>query len=385
MDFHFDHTVNTFLVVGTTVGQECEATINHSFGVSQNHIIPKTVQKSSIERPKNGLDNIDMAQITEKSRTPPKTLKEQVKDCFGFCDSDMSEDYEDMDDNNIPERHNSTELSSERSTSISSPPHEPLNGYLNSTQASITSPARRKQHIVPHDVSRIPSRSKQHIVPLDVSRIPSRSTSIKPNFQTSRFAYNNIRTKAPSVIASSANILPRSMYDLSPNCNLRRSITAKSNFRAQKQSQHCCDDLYNKPFDPDKNLCDNRPTICQQKNERIGAALAITDMISNKTNEALDPKNDEDNDAENKYNLGDTENTDENKVEGLKGSKDAFALLRNAKDSKLKDLNRKKEYRKSITMVSKPSKAQKQTLIYETDGDSKKLKAPKARKPENSR
>ena len=85
------------------------------------------------------------------------------------------------------------------------------------------------------------------------------------------------------------------------------------------------------------------------------------------------------------YILRHPENTDENKVESLKGSKDAFALLRNAKDSKLKDLNRKKEYRKSITMVSKPSKAQKQTLIYETDGDGKKLKAPKARKPENSR
>ena len=358
--------MTTFLVVGTTVGQECEATNNHSFGVSQDHISPKTVQKTSREDPKNGLDNIYFQQVTENSKTPPKTLKEQVKDCFGFCDSDMSEDYEDMDDNNIPARHNSTELSSERSTSISSPPHEPLNGYLNSTQASITSPARRKQHIVP----------------LDVSRIPSRSTSIKPNFQTSRFAYNNIRTKAPSVIASSANILPRSMYDLSPNCNLRRSITTSSNFRAKKQSQN----PIKKPVvNSDKNVCDNLPTISQQKNERIGDALAITDMISNKINEALDQKDDEDNDNENKYNLGGTENTDENKVEGLKGSKDAFALLRNAKDSTLKDLNRKKEYRKSITMVSKPSKAQKQTLIYETDGDSKKLKAPKARKPENSR
>ena len=91
MDFHFDHTVTTYLVVGTTVGQECEATNNHSFGVSQGHISSKTVQKSSIEDPKNRLD-IDLPQVTEKSKTPPKTLKEQVKDCFGFCDSDMSED-----------------------------------------------------------------------------------------------------------------------------------------------------------------------------------------------------------------------------------------------------------------------------------------------------
>ena len=363
------------LVVGSTVGQDYDVTNNPSLNLSSKHISPKPALKSSLEKPVNVVENDfllaspienDNSPIAEKINSPPKTLKEEINLCFGFGDSDMSEDYEDMEENNVRTLDSSSELSPNQSSGLLSPPNEPLNGYLNSTQASIPSPTRRKQHIVPLDVSRIPNRS---------TYIPNLNPQLmKP---TSRFEYKNIRTKVASNIASSNNILPRSMYNLSPSCNNRNSASSKSNFAVPKQAPS----KVHKPSGiSDKPICYDHPQSSQPDQTALKDDIITTNLIETRSpNHVLDP------DVEDEQELENDKNLENEKPDNSKTSIDAFALLRMKKDSKSKNNHRKKETRKANTAVSKPSKIQKQTLIYETDGDTKKLKAPKSKKQEIQR
>ena len=304
--------------------------------------------------------------IAEKINDPPKTLKEEIDICFGFGDSDMSEDYEDIEENNAQTLDNSSELSPNKSSGLLSPPNEPLNGYLNSTQASIPSPTRRKQHIVPLDVSRIPNRSTyNHCINPQL---------LKP---TSRFEYKNIRTKVASNIASSANILPRSMYNLSPSCNNRNSTSSKSNFVVPKQA----------PLKAHQaaGISDKNNGYDQHQSSQPGHTSAKDDIISTNLSEIHGPNQVLGLDVEGEQELENNTNSENEKPDNSKTSIDAFALLKMKQDSKSKNNHRKKETRKANTTVSKPSKIQIQTLIYETDGETKKLKAPKSKKQEIQR
>ena len=363
------------LVVGTTVGQDYEVTNNPSLNLSSKHVSPKPPLKSSLEKPVTAVENEfllaspienDNSPIAEKINSPPKTLKQEIDLCFGFGDSDMSEDYEDMEENNVQTLESSTELSPNQSSGLLSPPNEPLNGYLNSTQASIASPTRRKQHIVPLDVSRIPNRS---------TYIPCLNPKhLKP---TSRFEYKNIRTKVVSNIASSANILPRSMYNLSPSCNNRNSTSSKSNFVVPKQAPS----KVHKPAGiSDKIICFDQQQSSQPDQTYVNDDIITTNLIEIRDqNHVLDP------DVEDEQDLENDKNSENKKPDNTKTSIDAFALLGKKQDTKSKNNIRKKEARKANTTVSKPSKIQKQTLIYETDGDTKKLKAPKSKKQDVQR
>ena len=363
------------LVIGTTVDQDYEVTNNPSLNRSSKHISPKPAQKSSLEKPTNAIENDfllaspienDNSPIAEKINSPPKTLKEEIDLCFGFGDSDMSEDYEDMEENNAQTLDSSSELSPNKSSGLLSPPNEPLNGYLNSTQASIPSPTRRKQHIVPLDVSRIPNRSTYN---------PCLNPQLlKP---TSRFEYKNIRTKVASNIASSANILPRSMYNLSPSCNNRSCTSSKSNFVVPKQAPR---KVHQPAGISDKNNCYDQPQSSQPDH-----TSATDDVIATNLTETRDQNQVLGLDVEDEQELENNKNCENDKPENSKTSKDAFALLRMKQDSKSKNNHRKKETRKANTTVSKTSKIQKQTLIYETDGETKKLKAPKSKKQEIQR
>ena len=114
--------------------------------------------------------------------------------------------------------------------------------------------------------------------------------------------------------------------------------------------------------------------------DRFPTRIKIPNVI-----ETLDQEKDQNSDIEDVQGHDSCKDGDDEKPKDSKTSIDAFALMKKKRDPKLKNNPRKKEVRKQNASVSRPPKVQKQTLIYEKDGDTKTLKAPKAKKPDIQR
>ena len=278
----------------------------------------------------------------------------------------MSDEFVDTEDNDIPTLQTSSEISPVRSTVIPSPPNEPLNGYLNSTQASTTSPLQRQKHIVPLDVSRIPNRTYD-------------KTNLHQCKRPSRFAYNNIKNKALPVIFASVNNIPRSMYNISPKYNNRNLILASSNFNAPKQP-------YNKKpqLTASQDHGDSQTNLNQQNIDQSSAHPDISIKYAHETHSQKHVSNilvkDE---TDVKEPCPTKRPDDDNRTDGAKTSINAFALLKRTKGAETKKDHGKKENRKTKTSVCKPAKAPKQTLVY--DSDRKNIKVPRGVKGETKR
>ena len=332
---------------------------------------------SSPQNSIKGNEHISVDKTSKVHENSPQSRDKEIEKCFGFEDSE--DEIEDVESVYSPcsLTQNLCGISPVRGAGTTST-KDKVEGYLNSTRASVHSPAYTKYPILQLEETKIISGNIN----------PEKLTSSK----TSRFVFKkpiqieNITSfqYKPSKASSSCRPSPTSnstsLKKGSTNANQSKTIDCNNEDESKVQK---VDSVQQKKVSPQKhhvpknlknginnrNLekshplpCNEKPDSLNNQYENIENSYPMTKDIS----ESCQPPN--------------VPNEPCTELAAELSRKNMFNVLKNTTNTNVQACKGNKENGKKIDAFNHPSKSKKQTLIYETVGESKQLKsAPKVK------
>ena len=325
-------------------------------------------------------EHISVDKTSKVHENSPQSRDKEIEKCFGFEDSE--DEIEEVESVYSPcsLTHNLCGISPVRGAGTTST-KDKVEGYLNSTRASVHSPAYTKYPILQLEETKIisgninpeklaSSKTSRFVFkkPMQIENIPS--FQYKPSKATS--------SCRPSPTSNSTSLKKGST-------NANQSITIDCN-KVDEIKVQKVDSVQQKKVSPQKHHvpknfnnginnhhlekshslpCNEKPDSSHHQYENIENSYTITKDIS----ESCQPPN-----VLNEPELVETEQ------DADLGRKNVFNVLKNTTNTNVQSCKGNKENGKKIDAFNHPSKSKKQTLIYETVGESKQLKsAPKVK------
>ena len=330
---------------------------------SQRHLLlhPST----SLHKSTNSV-NIELScpYTTGADKSPPQ-MKVDIKNCFGLGESDDEmEESKDIETKRNPSFQDFSEISPVRRAGLFSP-KDKSDGYLNSTRASVISPFGTKSTVIPLEQSRIisgnflaPVKNSRYTFKKKKDSIPFSAISGVPLIPRSAYAYTVSPTNIPKSISAKVEIntiTTKKRNDTNHNSGQER-------FRVVCNEEKDCTGIASKEHEAENNLIPLDSNIkAWDKNKRVR-------NFNDQKPVPLSP-----------------EFSYSKKVERTVVDKNAFAFLKENTENNSSGGKACKQTKRKTAAINKPSKFQKQTLIYETVGVKKQLKAPIALKKSNIR
>ena len=330
--------------------------------------------------PQNSIkDNghISVDKTSKLHENSPQSRDKEIEKCFGFEDSE--DEIEDVESVYSPcsLTQNLCGISPVRGAGTTST-KDKVEGYLNSTRASVHSPAYTKYPILQLEETKIisgninpeklaSSKTSRFVFkkPMQIENIPS--FQYKPS--------NASRTCIPSPTSNSTAMKKGSTNADQPktiDCNNMDEINVQKVDSVQQkqvssQKHNVPKNLNNGTSNPHLEKshtlpCNKKPDSLNHQYEGIENSYPITKDIS----DSCQPPN--------------VPNEPCTELAAELSRKNAFNVLKNTTNTNFQSCKANKENGKKIDTFDRPSKSKKQTLIYETVGELKQLKsAPKVK------
>ena len=348
-----------------------------------NKIGTKSQREKLVSTPRISLDDIGGSSVDSVSseslnveKQPPRSLEEDVKNCFGFEDfSSPSNTDRNLNQSTHPDKSNNTTIQSlagispVRRASIL-PQKGKLGSHLpgfndfNSTSLSISSPTQPKTHATFAEESRIISGN--FLVP-----------AAKTSRFTSRSSKDAIASRFPPPICN----LPQSSKVLSPKLLLQRnSIPLEKHTKSTKQLNVNKETQKHERVEINENSLEHAAHVTKYQEETEGNCL-IPNLDTNKENllsEDVDYDDADHVEATVGIDVGiETRKPQNGKENDEEANKNAFVVLKETNKAKTQINKERAILKRKNPVALKPFKVQKQTKVYETVGNTKQLKTAK--------
>ena len=284
---------------------------------------------------------------TDADKSPPKIIYD-LENCFGFDESgDEKEQHKHMEKNRDPSFQDFSEISPVRLTGSFSPKLK-SDGYLNSTRASVISPAGPKSTLLPLEESRIISGN--FVAPVERSRYTFKSKKDAiPGLPSSAYAYTFSTKNVPKFI--STKVETNTITSKKRNDTIHNS--GQDRFRVVPNENKYCIAIASNDNDSERNLM---PLISN-----------VTVPDENERVRHLDDRKRVPLPSESSYKM----------AEGCFVNRNAFAVLKENAENNSTGGKAYTQTKRTDVAINKPAKLKKQTLVYESVGVKKQLKAPK--------
>ena len=324
--------------------------------------------------------HISVEKTSKVHENSPQSRDKEIEKCFGFEDSE--DEIEDVESVYSPcsLTQNLCGISPVRGAGTTST-KDKVEGYLNSTRASVHSPAYTKYPILQLEETKIISGN------INPEKLASSKTSRfvfkKPMQMDNTHSLQSNPFKAssssrPSPTSNSTTLKRGSTNANQPktkDCNnmneiMVQKVDSVQHKKVASQIDHVPKNLNNGISNhhlgkSPSSRCNKKPDSLNHQYEGIENSYPITKDIS----ESCQPPN-----VLNEPELAETEQAAD------LGRKNVFNVLKNTTNTNVQSCKGNKENGKKIDTFNHLSKSKKQTLIYETVGESKQLKsAPKVK------
>ena len=333
--------------------------------------------------PQNSISDhghISVDKTLKVDENSPQSRDKEIEKCFGFEDS--GDEIEDVESVYSPcsLTQNLCGISPVRGAGTTST-KDKVEGYLNSTRASVHSPAYTKYPILQLEETKIISGN------INPTKLASSKTSRfvfkKPmqidnthSLQSNPFKASS--SSRPSPTSNSTSLKRGSTNANQPktkDCNnmneiMVQKVDSVQHKKVASQIDHVPKNLNNGISNhhlgkSPSSRCNKKPDSLNHQYEGIENSYPITKDIS----ESCQLPN-----VLNEPGLAETE------LAADLGRKNVFNVLKNTTNTNFQSCKANKENGKKIDTFDHPSKSKKQTLIYETVGELKQLKsAPKVK------
>ena len=332
---------------------------------SQRHLLVHS--STSVHESRNSANNELSYPCATDADKSPQQMKADIKNCFGFEESDSEEEEPKyIETNRNPSFQDFSDISPVHRAGLFSPKHKP-DGYLNSTRASVISPTGPKLNVLRLGESRIISGNfaapfAAHFAAVERSRYTSKKKKgAIPDLPSSAYAYSfstKNANKSVSTKVETNTLAAKKRNDTNHNSDHERFRVVSPLYNENKY----CTGIASKEHEADNNLIPlNSNIMVSDKNKRDRS-------FNDRKRVPQFP-----------------ESSNNKRGEGTVINKNTLAVLKENTENNSSGGKASKQTKRNATAINKPSKIQKQTLVYETIGVKRQLKAPISLKKSNIR